>query len=118
MLVGRDPELSALRALLAEVRTAGGAVALVGEPGAGKTALLTEARRRADGFVVAAARGVEGESELPFAGLADVVRPLLGRLGATCRRRSAMRSPARWPWRRRRPATASRCAPPRTVSPA
>ena len=80
MLVGRDPELSALRALLAEVRTAGGAVALVGEPGVGKTALLTEARRRADGFVVAAARGVEGESELPFAGLADVVRPLLGRL--------------------------------------
>ena len=76
MFVGRDRELSALQAVLA----VGGAVVAVGEAGMGKTALLAEVRRRADGFVVAEARGVESESELPFAGLADLVRPLLGRL--------------------------------------
>ena len=76
MLVGRGTELEVLEAAL----EAGGSLALVGEAGVGKTALLAELRRRADGFTVAAARGTERESGLPFAGLADVVRPLLGGL--------------------------------------
>jgi hypothetical protein len=74
MLVGRDSELEAIEGLLAT----GGALTLVGEAGAGKTALLGEARRRAVGFTVAAARGTERESGLPFAGLADIARPLRG----------------------------------------
>ena len=78
MLVGRDNELQALEGLLAT----GGALTLVGEAGAGKTALLGEARRRALGFTLASARGTERESGLPFAGLADIARPLLGGLDA------------------------------------
>ena len=74
MLIGREHELSeAARAL------AGEALALVGEAGVGKTAMLAEFCRYADRTVLSA-RGVERESELPFAGLADIVAPLLGGL--------------------------------------
>ena len=43
----------------------------------GKTALLEDARERARDMQVLAARGVEAESELPFAGLHQLVRPAL-----------------------------------------
>lgn len=39
-------------------------------------------RRAADGFLVLEARPVESEARLAFAGLGDLLRPLLGRLGA------------------------------------
>ena len=48
-----------------------------GEAGLGKTALLDDARERADGMHVLVARGVESESELPFAGLHQLTRPAL-----------------------------------------
>jgi DNA-binding CsgD family transcriptional regulator/tetratricopeptide (TPR) repeat protein len=51
-----------------------------GEPGIGKTTLLDQAVDRASGFQVARATGVESEMELPYAGLHQLCRPMLGRL--------------------------------------
>ena len=57
------------------------ALVLRGEPGIGKSALLQDARERAGDMHVLAARGVESESELPFAALDQLIRPALGHLG-------------------------------------
>src|SRR5436853_1695042 len=81
MLLGRDEERLALERLLTEARDGrSGVLALVGEPGIGKTALLDHAAGRAEGMNVVRARGVESEAEVPFAGLAELLRPALGAL--------------------------------------
>lgn len=69
-LVGRDAELGELGELLATVH-AGGSAALVlrGEPGVGKSALLEQVIASASGFQIVRAVGVEGEVDLPYAGL-------------------------------------------------
>ena len=58
-----------------------GAVVVRGDPGIGKTALLVDARERASDMHVLSARGVESESELPFAALDQLLRPALAHLG-------------------------------------
>ncbi|MGH2802517.1 MAG: AAA family ATPase, partial [Thermoleophilaceae bacterium] len=83
MLIGRETECARLGDLLAAAREGeSGALVIRGEPGIGKSALLGEALRRAQGMTVVRARGVESESELSFAGLADLLGPLLGGLDA------------------------------------
>jgi DNA-binding CsgD family transcriptional regulator len=83
MLLGRERERQALDRLLSDARSGvSGVVAIVGEPGIGKSALLDEARRLADGFTVLQARGVESEARVPFGGLLELLRPALGRLRA------------------------------------
>src|SRR3954454_14815265 len=78
MLLGREEERLALDRLLAEARDGrSGVVAIVGEPGIGKTALLGYAVGAADGMRVLRARGIESEAEVPFAGLAELLRPAL-----------------------------------------
>ena len=80
-LRGRDAECAVLDHLLAAVR--GGesrALALRGEPGAGKTALLDYAIGTAQDFRVLRAVGVESEMELPFASLQQMCAPMLDRL--------------------------------------
>ena len=47
---------------------------LRGEPGIGKTALLRYAKEQASGMTVLEARGLEGEAQLAFSGLADLFR--------------------------------------------
>ena len=59
-----------------------GALVLRGEAGAGKSALLDEARVRAGDMAVLCCSGVESEAELPFAALHQLVRPLLSRIDA------------------------------------
>jgi AAA ATPase domain len=78
-LVGRDRELGLLSELIRTGRTRGQAVVLAGEPGIGKSALLAAAGAvaRADGYQVLAASGVESEAQLPFAGLHQLLRPVL-----------------------------------------
>jgi AAA ATPase domain len=79
MLVGRHDERARIDRLLDEGAASwGGALVVRGEAGIGKTALLEYARSRAQAATVVSTTGVESEVELPFAGLADVVRPLLG----------------------------------------
>ena len=81
MLLGREEERLALDRLLAEARNGrSGVLALVGEPGIGKTTLVDYAAERADGMRVLRARGVESEAEVPFAGLAELLRPALAAL--------------------------------------
>jgi AAA ATPase domain len=81
-LLGRRGECEVLDGLLGAVR-AGESRALVvgGEPGAGKTALLDYLAGRASGCRVAAAAGVQSEMELAFAGLHQLLAPMLDRLG-------------------------------------
>ena len=79
MLLGRDEERLAIDRLLAEAREGrSGVLALVGEPGIGKTALLEHAMAGAGAMRVLRARGVESEAALPFAALAELLRPALG----------------------------------------
>ncbi len=83
-LVGRAAEIDALDRLLLGIRDRGTAVLLRGEAGIGKSALLQHACGSAAGRGVRVLRttGVESETTLPFAGLHQLVRPLLGHLGA------------------------------------
>ena len=81
MLVGRNTELAQIERLLADAREGrGGALVVRGEAGMGKTALLEHAVEAATGFRELHALGVESEAELPFAGLHELVRPVLNRL--------------------------------------
>ena len=80
MLIGRSTECARIEALIDAARCgSGGALVLRGEPGVGKTALLHEARDRAYDMLVLTAQGVETESELPFAGLSQLLGPVVGR---------------------------------------
>ena len=69
-LVGRAAERARLDRLVAD---RGAAVALGGEPGIGKTALLEYACGRA--MRVLSVVGAEAEADLPFAGLLSLLRP-------------------------------------------
>ena len=53
---------------------------VTGEPGIGKTTLLDEAAATARGLRVLRARGTEGERELPFGALLQLLRPALSSL--------------------------------------
>ena len=72
-LVGRESELRAVETLLRSERPRG--VAIVGEPGIGKTTLWQAAveHARAQGARVLIARPTESEARLAFAGLADLL---------------------------------------------
>jgi DNA-binding CsgD family transcriptional regulator len=80
---GREEQHGQLDEMLADVR-AGRSRALVvrGEPGIGKTALLTYAAESAPDFQVARAEGVESEMDLPFASLRQLCGRMLHRLDA------------------------------------
>lgn len=81
MLYGRDAEQALLSELLARARESrSGTLVLRGDPGVGKSALLRDARERAGDMQVLEARGVESESELPFAALHQLLRPALHHL--------------------------------------
>jgi DNA-binding CsgD family transcriptional regulator len=79
-LTGRRAECGVLDRLVEAVQ-AGESRALVaiGEPGAGKTALLEYLAGRAPGCQLARASGVQSEMELAFAGLHQLCAPMLGR---------------------------------------
>lgn len=80
-LFGRARERARIDGVLDRVRRGGSAALLLrGEPGIGKSALLEHAEAAADGFLVLQARGYESESEIPFAGLSDILRPITSRL--------------------------------------
>jgi DNA-binding CsgD family transcriptional regulator len=78
VLYGREQERAQIWALLEAARDSqSGALVLRGEAGIGKSALLEDARDRAADMHVLSARGVESESELPFAALHQLLRPAL-----------------------------------------
>ena len=82
MLVGREVESGRIDGLLVGAREGrSGTLVLTGEPGIGKSELCAYALQHADGLTVLRAQGIESEAELPFAALADLFRPVLGRIG-------------------------------------
>ncbi len=77
MLVGRAAERQALARLLAAARLGdSGVLVLSGDPGIGKTTLLTAVIADA-GMRVLSTRGVAAEREIAFAGLHQLCAPLL-----------------------------------------
>jgi hypothetical protein len=81
VLLGRENERQGIAAALTAARRGDSAVLLVvGEPGIGKTALLDDAARAAGDMRLLRARGVESEAHIPFAGLLELLRPVLDRL--------------------------------------
>lgn len=81
VLLGRDNEKAAIRAGLDAAREGRGSVlALVGEAGIGKTALLAWARREAGALRTLRtleACGAETETQFPYAALLQLLEPLL-----------------------------------------
>src|SRR5918992_2552890 len=81
MFVGRERERARIDRLLGDARAGrSGALLLHGEAGIGKTALLRWAIGHATDMRVLRARGIDSESDIPYAGLAELVGPLLDRI--------------------------------------
>jgi DNA-binding CsgD family transcriptional regulator len=80
-IVGREAGLAQLRALVDPVPQASQVLVVVGEAGIGKTVLLTDAadQARSAGMRVLSVTGRESESKLAFAGLHQLLRPVLSR---------------------------------------
>ena len=80
-LVGRERECAAIDRLLeASARGESSSLVLRGEAGTGKTALLIYAAERGGGRRVLRTTGVEAESDLAFAGLYGLLRPIVDKL--------------------------------------
>jgi DNA-binding CsgD family transcriptional regulator len=80
-LVGRRSERRILDELVEAVRSGDSrALAVFGEPGVGKSALLDYLAENAAGCRVARTTGVQSEMELPFAALQQLCAPMLDRL--------------------------------------
>src|ERR1700733_444406 len=80
-LTDRRAECAVLDRVINAVRAGGSRVLVVrGEPGVGKSALLDYLAGRASGCRVVRAAGGESEMELAFAGLHQLLAPLLDRL--------------------------------------
>jgi len=81
MLVGRHHERQQIDQAVALARSGTSAtLALVGEPGIGKTALLGYAADQAAGLRLLRARGIESEAQIPFGSLLELIRPALAAL--------------------------------------
>ena len=80
-IFGRAGELASMNHLLDQVRNGRSAAVVVrGEPGIGKTALLSRLVENASDFGLIRAVGVESEMQLPFSGLHELCGSMLGRV--------------------------------------
>jgi DNA-binding CsgD family transcriptional regulator len=78
MLLGRADERREIEQVLARARSGASAVlALAGDPGIGKTALLGYAAERTAAMRLLRARGIESEAQVPFGSLLELIRPAL-----------------------------------------
>jgi hypothetical protein len=79
-LIGRDDDLEYITAFVDKAAVSGGALLLSGEAGVGKTVLLDAAAAHAEtaGSRVVRAAGAEFEGAVSFAGLNQLLGPLLG----------------------------------------
>src|SRR5512133_2706054 len=100
-ILGRGAELQQVGALLADETPAARALVLTGDAGVGKTTIwergVTLAAER--GLCVLAARPAEAEAALPFAGLGDLLDPVVDAVELPRPQRAALdRSPVLKPW--------------------
>jgi DNA-binding CsgD family transcriptional regulator len=78
MLVGRDHERERLRIVLANaVQGNPGVLVIRGDPGMGKTRLLSAAAENADDLRIIRVNGHEAETDIPYAALSMLLGPLL-----------------------------------------
>ena len=80
-LIGRDAEVSRLRGLVDPPPAESQVLVVLGDAGMGKTVLLTDAAEQARraGMRVLSVTGIESEQDLAFAGLHQLLRPVLDR---------------------------------------
>jgi DNA-binding CsgD family transcriptional regulator len=78
-LLGRELEASRIAVLIEQLPRRGSALVISGEPGIGKTSLLQLASTLAEDETLSVVRcaGVRCEAHLPFAGLHQLLRPIL-----------------------------------------
>ncbi|MFG2960784.1 ATP-binding protein [Streptomyces sp. NPDC048291] len=90
MLVGRRREIAVLTGLLDRTPPRSEVLLILGDPGIGKSSLLNEAESqgRDRGFRILRLVGVEAEAGFPFAGLHQMVRPVLDRVSLLPRNES------------------------------
>jgi predicted ATPase len=83
-LFGRERELALLSDLFENLGAHGGSLLIRGEAGIGKSALLAEARKRADqlGMPVLSTSGAPFEAQMSFAGLQRLLRPVMRDISA------------------------------------
>jgi predicted ATPase len=81
-LFGREAEISVIGQLVARIPERGGALLVRGDPGIGKTALLAVASATANsqGVSVLHTAGTQSDTGLAFAGLHQLLGPVLARL--------------------------------------
>jgi len=79
-LYGREREIAVVENLINRAGSKGSAIVVRGEAGIGKSSLLAEvaARAREHGMLVLTTAGAQSETHLPFAGLHQLLRPVLG----------------------------------------
>ena len=81
MLHGRDSERARLATLLADARAGtAGSLLVTGDPGVGKSALLSDAVGGLEDALVLRTQGVESEAPMAFAALHRLLRPVLDRV--------------------------------------
>jgi predicted ATPase len=93
VLYGRESELAVVTGVVEGIRNRGGVLLVRGEPGIGKSALLAAAAAKATdhGIRVLSTVGVQSEAQLPFGGLHQLLRPILGLAeGLPARQRDAL----------------------------
>src|SRR5215210_2868030 len=82
VVVGRDAELDLLTRLLKQARDGGGTiVALIGEPGIGKSRLAREIQDAAAEMLVLRGRCVPSAAPVPYLALGEALLPALRRTG-------------------------------------
>jgi len=93
VLYGRESELGEVAGLVEGIRNRGDVLLVRGEPGIGKSAVLAAAAAQATdhGIQVLSTVGVQSEAQLPFGGLHQLLRPILGLAkGLPARQRDAL----------------------------
>jgi DNA-binding CsgD family transcriptional regulator/tetratricopeptide (TPR) repeat protein len=90
-LVGRDAELDRLRALVVPAPDESRVLVVLGEAGMGKTVLLADVAGRAGaaGMRVLSVTGRESESTLAFAGLHQLLRPVVDQISGLPKRQAS-----------------------------
>ena len=85
-IIGRDAGLAQLRGLVDPVPQSSQVLVVTGAAGMGKSVLLADAagRARSAGMRVLWVTGRESESKLAFAGLHQLLRPVLSRTAGAC----------------------------------
>ncbi|MET0455720.1 MAG: AAA family ATPase [Mycobacterium sp.] len=93
MILGRTAELAVITGALAEISASGAALVIDGDPGIGKSTLLGAATEwaKAHGFAQLGCSGLQSHTEVGFAGVHELVHPLLAHAKALpARQRAAL----------------------------